>query len=342
MNKKIKKPLVKIQKDKNNLFLYQLGFLKSKIKNARQLTNENIKQFIDNNKYILIAITVVILAGLGYKVVNYATSVRQKTSKITASIDNIYKIIESDDRFLNNSQQAIKYLYLYITEPNEFTKNKVKELYDLQSNFLIDDLAQKSRVIINSQYDGGLDHSLNLLKKADENLDQSTINNLKNIIKASSTGATMVETGKSAIANTTQGLSDLVSATTSTIGNLFGSFGKSQIKQNIDFDNTDITNECFDKTNRKYLKYKNIDDFILNYDLAEELFKNDYNDCYIQVKNAMDIYKDDNKRNSCAGIFIDLDEVNINEKSIKEFIKFYSNIYDDAAKISEFMKCYNE
>jgi hypothetical protein len=137
MNKKNNKTLIKIEKDKNNLLTYQLNLLKSNIKKARNMTNSGIRQFIDNNKYIIIAISAVILAGLGYRLVNYISTVRQKTSKIGTSIDNIYQIIESDDRFLNESQQAIKYLYLYITEPSEFTKNKVKQLYDLHSNFLM-------------------------------------------------------------------------------------------------------------------------------------------------------------------------------------------------------------
>ncbi len=346
MNKKNNKTLIKIEKDKDNLLAYQLNSLKSNIKKARNMTNSGIRQFIENNKYIIIAISAVILAGLGYRVVNYISTVRQKTSKIGTSIDNIYQIIESDDRFLNESQQAIKYLYLYITEPSEFTKNKVKQLYDLHSNFLLDDLAQKSKVIINAKYDGGLDHSLNLLKKIDENTDQATINSVKNILNQTSSGLSLAKTGKDAITTTTQNVSNVISSTASTIGSLFGSFGYSKVNAKsslVNFDNSDISKNCFNKVNSKYLKYNSINDFVDNYDLAEELFKNDFERCYIEVKKAMDTFKDDSKKNSCADIYIDLNGSNESiDASTKEFIKYYSSIYDDTKKISDFLKCYNE
>lgn len=343
---KIKKNSLSRKLNKIDQLILRLDTIENAVKNAPKRANESIKKFIKNNMYILILITSIILAGIGYRAYTFSKKAGQSTLQVTNTIDKIYKIIDTDDSLLNESQKLVKYLYLTTVNinPTENEKQKFKQAYDNITNKGLSDIYSKGEPILLNQLiptvrNQGLkivDEDLiprgktfisnDLVPKLNEgilNYTKNTVGNLSSAVKSS------VDTGVSAG-------SAVITSIGSTIGYLFGSSSKIQFDKAKYEKNPDIFVKCYNSISSSS-KITSFDSFISNLDLSKELFDSNIDTCYNKVSDLANQF---NKYtlgeiDICAKNIQNIDDESINTDLLTFLIQFYTN----PEKIKQFSDC---
>ena len=123
--------------NKLDKLIMKIDYLENNVMKLPKSINESIKVFINNNKYILIAISALIFASLGYKVYGYTKNIispsGERVSKVLESISNL---INTTDDKLNDNQKLIKYFYLYSIKEIP-TSSSTEKIYNQQINKII-------------------------------------------------------------------------------------------------------------------------------------------------------------------------------------------------------------
>ncbi len=262
INKKYK--IKKSEFNKIEKLILRLDELENSFVNIPKNINSSLKAFVTNNKYILIALVALVLATLGYNTYNYATNVvAPSSSKISKTINDLYKLIEIDDSELNETQQLFKYMYLYlITKPtNPDYASKLKVLYNSKTNFYTDDLSSK---IINK-----FSEKLNPVGNVKENVVQG-------------------------VTNTIESVGNVFSSLSSKIGYLFAGSIVDKYK------NRDVFDACYYSLNNG--QYFSVNEFLEKFDLAEEIFKTKIDSCYNVLLESIGKYTNSSKTSECIPI----------------------------------------
>lgn len=314
--------------NKLDKLILKLDYLENKVISAPSNINKHIQIFIKNNKYILIAISALILASIGYSTYNLIKSADTSTVKLRKTIDNIYKIIESDDSVLNDSQKIIKYFYLYnIRVPfSEYDKEKMLEFYNKNANNLLTDLTNKAKpILINDILPAGLDK----VKSYGSDTAYNAVSGVRSTIANTVSGV------GSSISNTVSGVGSSVSNTVSdtassvsTIANYLGSFFVSDIYSK--YKNKDVLFKCYESIREK--PNMTFEEFIQNFDMAETLFKDKLDNCYNDVSVLLDKYNNQDKVKEC----IPKNYTNIYKNDLLHFLVYNVN------NLSSFEDCYND
>lgn len=281
--------------NKLDQLILKLDYLENKVISAPTNLNKYIQKFITNNKYILIAISALILASIGYSTYNLIKSADTSTVKIRKTIDDIYKIIESDDSILNDSQKFIKYFYLHSIQvpSSEFDKQKLLEFYNKNTNFILNDISNKTKPII--------------------------INDLlPNILN---------ESKNSLLSSTSQKINESVSNTLNNISSYLGSFFVSDIYAK--YSNKDLLYKCYESIREN--PDLSFEDFIKNFNLQDQIFKDKLDNCYNDVSYYLNKYTNQDKVKEC----IPIGYTNIYKNDLLHFLVYNVN------NMSLFENCYN-
>jgi len=294
----------KYSKDKLDLLLEKLDILQSLSQLPGKL-NSSIKSFYSNNKYIIYGLVVLLLGSVGYNAYNYSREVLYpSTQKVNIAINRIYDVINTDDEQLNDMQLFIKYLYLYsLKVGDKEVPQKLKEIYDKNSNLIIKDLEEKLSNSLQTKLSSSYTmYSEKLKKDVYDALYKNPIDSIKS--------------------NT----SNVFSFLSDTVSSLFVS--------NLDtmYKNKDLLSRCFYK-NRS--STKTFEEFVENYKLESDLDKSLVDKCYKDVEPLISLYTDPDKVENCIPLKYTVHGNNI-QLNLIHFLVFNVN------ELLSFDDCYNE
>lgn len=255
--------------NKIDRLLLKIDYIENTVKNIPKRANQGIENFISKNKYILYSFAGLILATILYKsytsISNYASQTSKSTTKITNTIDSIYKIIDADDLTLNETQQLFKYFYLYLTKTpfNKDYSDKFNQLY-----------SKKIRENTDTIYE-------NLLPTIENKLIPLTI----------ASSSKIIDNAKQSVIP----VLPTVKSLSTSIGNfIYGSIASR-------YTNKNILNACYTKINNKV--YSDKAEFMENFDLEAELTRTpELKECYDMVSSQIEKYSDSDKAKDCIPV----------------------------------------
>ncbi len=331
--------------NKLDKLILKLDELENRFYNLPKSFNSSIKKFVENNKYILLALSALIVATLGYNAYSYTKRVVAPSGeKINKVLDNLNNIIYSDDSKLNDNQKLIKYIYLYsVTVPSdEELGNKVNELYQNKKGLLVNDVLSSVRPALYQELDVLTDKLVNdtypnavkplldselerILKKSSDELKYKILPDSINEIKSAVYSRTLQP-----ISNITTGITSAPSVIGGFVGGLASGLGglfASSLKDQYKSKNQEILELCYNKHNNTNKTFK---EFLESVDLEKELIRPKLDECYSKVSDLQGKYTNIEKADECKAIF---------SKSLLDYLVY---IYDDSDALEQFDNCYSD
>lgn len=341
-NSQSKKTSLSRKINKIDQLILRLDTIENAIKNAPRRANESIKKFIKNNMYILILISSIILAGIGYRAYTFSQKAGKSTLRVTNTIDKIYDIIDTDDALLNESQKLVKYLYLTTVNlpPTEFEKQKFKEIYDNITKQGLSDIYSKGEpILINNLIPTVRNEGLKIMDQdiiprgkifisndLVPKLNEGILNYTKSAVGG--IGSTIQE-GASSITGT-------VASLATSIGSIFGMSSKQQYDKAKYQQNPDIFINCYNSINPSK-KLQSFDSFMATLNLEKELFDKNVDSCYNEVLKLSNEFSKYNKIDIdfCAKGIQDIDDDTINT----DLLLFLTTFYNKPDTMNKFRDC---
>lgn len=331
--------------NKLDKLILKLDDLENRFYNLPKSFNNSIKQFVDNNKYILLGLAGLIVATLGYNAYSYTKRVVAPSGeKINKVLYNLNNIIYSDDSKLNDTQKLIKYIYLYsVTVPSDENLGlKINELYQNKKSFLVKDIINTVKPTLYKEIDILSDKLLNdtypnivkpkvdselerIIKKSSDELKYKILPDSINEIKSAiySKTLTPISSLTQGITNAPATIGGYVGGIASGMGRLFATSLKDQYKSK----NQEILELCYNKLNKSN---KTFNEFLETIDL-EKAFLSNLDECYTKVSELQTKYTDSDKADECKPIGYN-----------QPLLNYLVNIYDKSSSLEQFNECYNK
>lgn len=331
--------------NKLDKLILKLDYLENTFYGLPKNINSSIKKFIQNNKYIIIAVVIITLASLGYKTYNYTkNTLAPSGERINKVIENLTTVVYSDDSQLNDYQRFIKHLYLYSTKVP--TSPETERLYKLYATKVLSDAGKIADPVIQAKLKDSTNYLINdtipkldpiLKKKVDEVLNQTKLKVFNEIIPEAKRSFYDYSIGS--VSNVAKTAVDapisLANSVSSYIASMFVSNTVTGLKELYSRKDKDILLLCYLKYQDKTPgKIKGFDEFLENIDLEDQLIINNLDSCYSNLESLLKKFSDPVKAKDCLA----LGYSNIYTDDKKTLLNFLANYYGDDLK--KFEDCY--